>query len=255
VKSLTRVGVEFRNHVRFMTPYLAVLILLRAVPGFAQSIQWGVKGGVPITGYFHTATQFGVPLEGITPPGNFPISAEYQSSTNRYTVGPTVEVNLPRQMGVEFDALYKWQRYNGFSYSSSQGPQSPADSFVNFKTTADSWEFPILLKYHSPGPRVGTFLEVGASFQHLSNILQTRSNFPTLVGCCELRHSFNQGFVMGGGIEFRLKSVKVSPGFRSTIWRYNNFSSQTSAVSNGLLNSSKNQFEFLMGITLPLHKL
>jgi len=236
---------------------MAVLILLQAAPGFAQSIQWGVKGGVPITAYFNTATQFGVPLDGGLPPGYFPIQAGYHSSTNRYTVGPTVEAKLPWQMGVEFDALYKRQHFNGISYSSTQGPQSPADTFIHRNTTANSWEFPVLLKYHSPGPRIGTFLEVGVSFQHLSDIQHTISTNPVVntgVGT-ELKRTFNQGFVMGGGIEFRLKSVKFSPGFRSTVWRHNNFSSQMSAgISSGLLESSKTQVEFLMGITLPLHK-
>ena len=49
---------------------------------------------------------------------------------------------------------------------------------------------------------------------------------------------------MGGGIELKLPLIRVSPELRYTRWDNKNFQSRS-----GLLNSTQNQLEFLVGFT------
>jgi hypothetical protein len=94
---------------------------------------------------------------------------------NRYTVGPTFEVKLPYQLGLEFEMLYKRQHFTGLAASSTRGPTFPFDVFVTQKTIANSWEFPVLLKYSLSDRRTHPFVEWGGSLQFLSNVGQVRT--------------------------------------------------------------------------------
>jgi Outer membrane protein beta-barrel domain len=231
--------------MRRAIPFLFVLFL--SPTAFSQSIQFGVKGGIPLSRYFRTA-------------GRADQHTSYSSLANRYTVGPTIEVRLTERIGVEFDVLYKHFQFEKFAYSATGGPSSPIDTQVRTKTTTDSWEVPLLLKYHTPGLPVGTFIEVGPFFQGLGQIRQTRTtrrfdsgvplevtrtNTPDDLGYWRT----NSGFVFGGGIELRMKSLKLSPGARTTMWRHKSLYSTTAASYDGLLGFEQNQVEFLMGIT------
>src|ERR1700687_3368158 len=90
---------------------------------FGQSFSVGVKGGIRATD---------------------DLSGDATSESKRYVVGPAVEIALPLNLGIEFDALY---RRGG--YRSSFG--NFAGSFTD-RERANSWEFPILLKYRVPVP-------------------------------------------------------------------------------------------------------
>jgi len=222
-----------------------LLFLFLTSPAFSQEVHWGVKGGTPITDHFQT----------VRSPA---LQAGYWSKVNRYTVGPTLEVNLPFRLGLEFGMLYKRQHFTGLAVSSTRGPMFPIDVSVTHKTTANSWEFPILLKYSLSNRRTDPFVEWGASLQYLSNVRQVRTTarFPgptleitTTDKPAELQRTFNTGFVMGTGVEFRVPPVRISPEFRSTIWGFRNFRSFSFAYPNGLLDSSQTQIEVLLGIS------
>ncbi len=212
---------------------------------FSQEIHWGIMGGIPLSNYFRTAFQA-------------PLLTGYSSPTNRYTVGGFVELSLPFQLGVEFSPMYK-----RFHFTRQTGiatiPSGLIDVLVHAKTTADTWEFPFLLKYHTTRRPVGTFVEIGPSVQTLHNVQQmqttrdfrtgsvqiTRTNTPS-----ELAYRRNLGLAAGGGIEFDVKSVKVSPGVRTTLWRHKSVRSVTTAIADGLLAAEQDQVEFLLRITL-----
>src|SRR5690242_11343484 len=98
-----------------------LLFVLAAVPAFSQPFSFGVKGGVPLTDF---VDRLGT--------GNFRLD----TSTNRYIVGPTVEIRLPFGFGIEFDALFRHLHYT------SSG--NLVDVVVDSRTTSDAWEFPIL---------------------------------------------------------------------------------------------------------------
>src|SRR5438132_39357 len=69
--------------------------------------------------------------------------------SKRYVIGPAVDIGLALGFGVEVDALYRREGYQtsfgSFAYNIFSGER------------ANSWEFPMLLKYRIPF----SFLEVG----------------------------------------------------------------------------------------------
>ena len=212
--------------------YLTLLVvMIPAIPGFSQSpIHFGVKAGVPVTDYFDTNTG---------------IRQTFASSTNRYTVGPEFELTLPHGFGFEVDALYKRFHFTGAT--------TAVDVATNEKTTANSWEFPLLIKYRVSDHPIRPFVDVGLSLHHISDIKQITTTrvipfgnpFTTSTSNpAELDHQFNAGFVMGGGIELKTPLLRISPELRYTRWGNENFQSRS-----GLLNSTQNQVEFLVGLT------
>ena len=89
----------------------------------AQPISVGIKGGVPLTDLIDTVSGTG---------------ANVNSETQRYIVGPTVELRLPAGFGVELDALFR-----RFNYTSST---TLAGAVANILTNGNEWEFPLLVK-------------------------------------------------------------------------------------------------------------
>ncbi|MEI9973119.1 MAG: hypothetical protein WDO73_14355 [Ignavibacteriota bacterium] len=67
----------------------------------------------------------------------------------------------------------------------------------------------------------------------------TTSGTPT-----QLRHSTVHGYVFGGGLDFKFLMVHIQPEIRYTRWGDHHFFDPS-----GLLHSSDNQGEFLLGIT------
>ena len=109
---------------RYLCSVLLVIVL--ATPTFAQGFRFGVKVGVPMTEYFDT------------------ISSRYSSATRRYTVGPSVEVHVWKDVGLEFDALYKRIGYVGIASRFTRQPPFITDSF---DVKGNSWDFPLMMKY------------------------------------------------------------------------------------------------------------
>jgi hypothetical protein len=136
-----------------------------------------------------------------------------------YTVGPTLGIRLPAGFSVEGDALYN-RRSLGFPGLSN---------IAGFNTHADWWEFPVMAKFAA-----------GITVQHVSNFgdaasfLLSRSTSPTSIG-----------FVGGGGVQFRVGSLNVTPEIRYTRW---NGASWRQAALDTLLGG-RNQMQFLVGIT------
>ena len=189
-------------------------------------VSFGVKGGVPVTDAFNTLK------------GN---EASYVTNTKRYLVGPTFEFHLPLRFSIEFDALY---RRLGFDYY-----QLPGGS-VSSGTVANSWQFPLLVKWAVlPGP-VRPFLDGGASVQHVSGIEQVSSALHA-VGVnpshpAEFNASLDVGLTVGAGVEFRIgRYLRVSPEMRYTRWGSETFRDPV----NALLRTNRNQGDFLLGIT------
>ena len=214
---------------------LVAACFLWAMPASAQLIQWGVKAGVPATDYF----------DAVAAPFNALGRVSYTSNTNRYTVGPTIEVSIPFHLGIEMDALYKRYHFTGTTFG--------VDTIAQEKTTANSWEFPILLKYKSTIPVIHPFVDAGISLHRLADVTQviSRRIFPSPTQFVtttdtppELNHRFNAGFVLGAGMAVRVSAIHISPEIRYTRWGSENFRAPT-----GDLDSAQNQVEFLVGLT------
>lgn len=188
---------------------LSFLLLFTCALVFSQPFSAGAKVGLPLTDFLNT-------VNGAT-----------SSSTNRYIVGPTLELHLPAGFGVEFDALYRH-----FDYTNVVG------SGVNAITStgrSGAWEFPLMAKYRFPSRIVRPYVAAGIAWDTLSGVTNAVGITTT--------NSTVTGAVLGGGIDIHAIVIHVSPEIRYTRWTSQHFN-----ISN-VLNSNQNQAEFLVGIT------
>ena len=175
--------------LRFVS-FLAVAFGLTCLSANAQFLQVGVKGGIPLNDGF-TGT-----LNG---------------TTNRYIIGPEVELHLPLNLGVEVDALYRHYVFQG------QG--------------AGEWQFPVLLKYRFKGvPLIRPFVDGGLVFNHVSDIAKVTSN------------QTSPGFAVGAGLDFHVLLLHITPEFRYVRIADQNYQTP-------LISSNQNQAQFLVGFT------
>jgi hypothetical protein len=179
---------------------LALLALLIGAPLNAQLIDWGVKGGFPFT-------------DAVSASGAF------KAASANWTVGPTVDINLPLGFGVEFDALYRTVGYSGPLSDNSAG----------------SWSFPLLAKYKFPGPSmVRLYVSGGYVFRSIGDMTRLVNNG-------------SQGLAFGVGLRYAVKRVRISPELRYTHYYTDAF--RATGASGNSLSTSSNQFSFLVGVT------
>jgi hypothetical protein len=162
---------------------------------------------------FGAGMKIGVPATDAFKVLPFPTLAVFTADSPRYTFGPYIELRLPAGMGVEVDALYRSYNFRGAGVGAS----------------ASSWEFPVLVKHRFAVPVVKPFFDAGVSFSRLSD-----------VNLASLNHRSNYGVVVGGGVEFKLLLVRVSPEIRYTGWAFRNF--------DGQVQTQRNQLAVLFGI-------
>jgi opacity protein-like surface antigen len=223
-------GRKLRTH--FMRPLL--LLLLGAAPAFSQLFSYGVKAGVPLTDFVDAAS--GTNAAGFI---------DFATHTNRYIVGATGELHLPFGLGVEVDVLYRHFNYQETSQNLVMASTS--------NTTGNAWEFPLLGKYRFTKIKlIHPYVDAGVSFDSLqglsqtvrtalmvTNVISTSSGTPS-----QLQNSTTRGYVFGGGLDFKFLLVHIQPEIRYTRWGAKHF-----IDPSGLLHSSENQGEFLLGIT------
>jgi outer membrane protein with beta-barrel domain len=178
---------------------LLLAAIVTSLPALAQ-LSVGIKAGVPLNDVYVDAGQGIVPRFG---------------TTNRFLIGPEVDLNLPFHLGVEADALYRHYNLGG--------------SGVN------EWDFPILLKYRFSGvPVLHPFVDAGPIFNHVSEIPQATRNGSV------------PGVVFGAGIDLHLLFLHVKPEFRYIHWTDVN---HDFALLDSSLASNQNQAQILLGVT------
>jgi opacity protein-like surface antigen len=201
------------------------LLILTAATAFSGPLGFGLKAGIPLTDFTNAVTS-----------GQF----DYTSKTQRYIVGPVVELRLPAGFGIEADALYRRFSYNGLITGTG----------VTSSTSGNAWEFPIVAKYRFATPVARPFIAGGIAWDTLQGLKQdvrtalanagiTSSSTPT-----ELNKKTTTGFVLGFGVDVHALVIHISPDIRYTRW-----GAQHNLVPNGGFHSSQNQAEFLVGIT------
>ena len=116
-------------------------------------------------------------------------------------------------MAVEVDALYRSYDFRTAGVGAS----------------GSSWEFPVLIKHRFFAGPVRPYFDAGLSFSRLSDIKLS-----------SLNHRSNYGIVVGGGLEFNLFLMKVSPEVRYTGWAFRNF-------DGSQVQSKRNQLAVLVG--------
>ncbi len=207
-----------------------ILLFVGGAAAFSQPFTFGVKGGVPLTDFLNVASAL-------------PDQPSALANTNRYVVGPTVELRLPAGLGIEFDALFRQ-----YDYQTTGGLIVGSTST---KANTNAWEFPLLLKYRMPTRVVRPFLDAGVAWDHLQGIeaTVTRIVSPLVTTTTqtsnppELKETTTMGAVFGAGLDIHLLVLHLSPEVRYTRWTSQHF------TFGNVLNSSHNQAEFLLGIT------
>lgn len=186
------------------------LFFVNALLLLAQPVQFGVKGGVSFT----DPVRIGV------------------DESRAYTVGPMLEVRLPRGFAIETGLQYK-------RLGTSGDIQFEGDQYL-FRTRGHSVELPIVGKYYfrSGGnwsPYAGGGVAVRRSFQTAEG-----SAFGSVVRRTLYDLSpYGVGPVVAGGVQFRLGPLKVGPEIRYTHWN----------EENERIPRNANQVELMVGLS------
>ena len=211
--------------------WMLLLALFLSAAAFSQPFSYGVKGGMPLTDFVDAARS-----QNITA----------STFTNRYIVGVTGEARLPFGLGVEVDILYRH-----FSYGANSSTSGITTTSTTMDTTSGAWEFPILAKYRFKGKIIHPFVDGGVAWDKLSGLTQTVqtvvatvSHNSTTSSPAELANSTTRGYVLGGGVDLKVLILHITPEVRFTRWGAKHFIDPT-----GLVNSTQNQAELLVGFT------
>jgi hypothetical protein len=210
-----------------------VLILASYSPVLpAQKVSFGLITGSQLTGDFRSITCPDLHGFTIDPPPGCPrvsgASFSVADRSHRYILGPKLNVRFSPSFSVEVDALYRQIRtLNTSTFQTcltfqanectSVGPRTTTREEIDF-----SWEFPVLARYQRTGRKFSPFVEGGPSFLPAEN-----------------RELY--GFAAGGGVQFRVRDIRLSPALRYTHW-----------VNNGrYLGFNPNQLQLVVGIDGP----
>jgi hypothetical protein len=209
--------------------YLFVF-LLGAITAFSEPFSIGVKGGIPINDFVNGSNN----AKGVL-----------NSTTQRYIVGPELELNLPAGFGIEFDALYRHYNFQGFGVSGT----------ANTATSTGAWEFPLLAKWRVPIPVVHPFIAGGVSWDHLTGTnLTSAAVFPGPNTGPFVNDNTVFGYVGALGLEFQAKWLRIEPEVRYTRWGSQHFITSNGVSTGGVtsgnaFSSNQNQLEVLLGFT------
>ncbi len=191
------------------------LLLLVSLNTFAASpIIFGARAGVPLTDNLNNITS----------------NVGLNSPNKSYVVGPTLGLRLPLGFSVEGDALFTRQSLNFGQIA----------SFGGLNTHSDSWEFPVMAKFHAGHGVIAPVIGAGVTVRHINNF----GDVPSFL----FNGSTNAntvGFVAGGGLRFQVGPLGVTPEIRYTRWNSPNFTQSLIDTFTG----NQNQAQVLIGFT------
>jgi hypothetical protein len=179
----------------------------------AQTISFGFKGGAILAGPSSDSSS------GVT-------SLHFEN--RRYTIGPLIEIGLPRNFAVEFSPLYKRL---GFSETvtipgqvaftgSSTDPIILPGSVTVLRERMNAWEFPIVGKYYfaAKNKSIRPFVLTGYSFTKSWVSFQQSVSSPSSpgLGFATFPVPVGVGAVFGGGVLAHKSPVNMGPEFRYT---------------------------------------
>lgn len=189
-----------------------LVCLLTAGMAQAQALSVGVIGGAPFTNVVN---------------GNTLNSIQSISKSTNFTIGGAIQVNLPLNLRIEVDGLFRPYSLNLTSLNLVQD------------ITAQQYSFPVLLEYRLPGPPlIKPFVEAGLQFDHLAGISAAAKSAITS-GPGELLHQSDAAIVIGAGVDVKVPLIIRLSGelryIRQTLPNFQDF-------------SNLNQAEVLVGV-------
>ena len=184
--------------------------LFLALPACGEVFSYGLIVGTPLTDVTQTTTIAGI---------------NYLRNSTLFTIGPTLQINLPAGLRIEIDALYRPVAYQ------------IATGTALSNVSASQFRFPILMQSHiGHFPLIKPYAEAGLSFDHLSNLSQAASLLPSQPGA--IVQTTQAGLVLGFGLDVKVPFIRISPEIRYT----------RQLASDFQRISQLNQAEFLVGI-------
>jgi opacity protein-like surface antigen len=211
------------NTIMNMRPAITkslLLLLLGVGAAMCQPFSAGVKLGVPLTDFFSTVEN-----------SNFTFNA----TTDRYIISPTAELHLPLGFAIEVDALYRHMSYTGTGV---------VGSITGSSVNSGDWEFPLLLKYRFPMKIARPYVDGGVAWDKLFGLTDSVKDSIAGQSPAVTVKNTTTGIVFGGGVDIHIVKIHLMPELRYTRWGSAQFTDPTM-----LLSSTKNQAEFLLGIT------
>jgi hypothetical protein len=229
----------------------------------AQSLSVGAIGGIRLTddirsGQINASTS-----------GQISVAGGTTSESRHYVVGPAVEIGLPFRLALEFDALYRREGYRTdlrVSIPLSVNPFGPFGGTQFDRARANSWEFPLLLKYKIPLRVIKPYVEVGYANRIIRGSIDSDlflfSPPPTPGGRDFRSYSDTDwrdslGEVAGLGVQFAFGRLLVSPEARYTRWNNTAIRGFTFGTLSqyGLpaFESSRNQVDLQIGLRWNFH--
>src|ERR1019366_10541588 len=193
-----------------------LLLLSCSIVGAQVQFHFGVTGGVPLTDTLSSSSSSSA--SGNPPNSSFD---RYHSVTKRLLVGPVLRVDLPRGLGLEFDALY--QRVN---YDHASSTSQPSYFYQSFEQgTGNLWQFPLLVQYHWTLSGARLFVEAGPSISRIANGRSTISsitvNGPSSSSSASTAQGLGgtlAGITVGGGIDIPVFGHHLRPEVRYSHW-------------------------------------
>ncbi|HMC61615.1 MAG TPA: hypothetical protein VKJ01_20655 [Candidatus Solibacter sp.] len=212
---------------------ILALVFLSGHPAVAQWVAVGVKGGVRTTD---------------------DTSGSLASESKRYIVGPMAEIRLPLRLSFEVDALYRRFGFTG-------GASSVFGSSIT-RERANSWEFPMIVKYRLPVVPAHPFVGAGyaprtihgtdvSSGRFLSGISQ---NPPASIYTyffnqrSDTSYSLTHGIVVLGGVNLGAGHVRFSPELRYVHWNAP-FLNEFGGDGSFQFVSRQDEFQVLLGVS------
>ncbi len=171
------------------------------------------------------------------------------SASKRYAAGPTLDVGLPLGFGLEANALYRREGYQSFF---STAPYTVLNAYSIFTDErADSWEFPMLLKYRFPFRPARPFLALGYAHRVIHGLINENAVccYPipgTTHFTAGTQYPGSDGIVIGGGVQFGIGRLRLSPVVRYTRWTTSPISQANPAFPTW--QSAQNQVDVLLSI-------
>jgi len=192
-----------------------LLALFLSAPACGEIFSFGAVVGTPLTDVTQTTTIAGI---------------NYLRNSTLFTIGPSLQVNLPAGFRIEIDALYR-----PVAYQIATTVVDPTSAALN--VSASQFQFPVLLQYHiGKYPLVKPYAEAGFAFDQLVDLQHALVLLSTQPGA--IVRTTNAGLVLGFGADIKVPFIRISPEIRYT----------RQFLSDFLQISQLNQAEVLVGI-------
>jgi hypothetical protein len=204
-----------RRHPLVLRFLLLLLIPLFVPSVFSQSLRLGFKIGVRLAGEVSNSN-----LSKSFP--EFHQDSSIADDSRPLASGPTVQVSLPARMSVESGVLYRsfaiLSTTHTFETIGDPGDPFRFDLRVTRRIHSKSIEGPALLQFRLSDESLRPFVGAGYVYRHFLDPSVEILGSPTVVRPLAMTNRSNHGVAITGGLEVKIRFLRISPEIRYTRW-------------------------------------